>query len=141
MHFLRSRLPLLSLHIASIPNSAQAEVCDKVRPAWTPDHGPVSQLDELLFFIMEPLGLFVLGLMIVAVLIRQPWVAKTSASIVFLVALLLIGEWLHLLDNKQIAQFAEDEGCIAPPILTSTFLLAFALLTLKSSKLRASKCN
>ncbi|MFN7599429.1 MAG: hypothetical protein ACK5PT_22365, partial [Cereibacter sp.] len=53
------------------PAPAIAEVCDKERPAWNPQDGPVSQLDDLGLFFSDPFGLAVLVMAIVCILLRR----------------------------------------------------------------------
>ncbi|CAN1558528.1 hypothetical protein MCEMSEM23_02538 [Rhabdaerophilaceae bacterium] len=61
--------------IASTP--ATAEVCDKVRPAWTPQNGPVGQFEDLILFMFEPVGLIAIGLTVGALLLSVSLVLRS----------------------------------------------------------------
>ncbi|WP_299734018.1 hypothetical protein [uncultured Tateyamaria sp.] len=120
---------------ASTP--AAAEVCDKVRPAWNPADGPVTQFDDLALFFIEPLGLIVLVLAIAAVLLRKIWFTVFVVTLLVATIALNISTWVEADD---VTNFALSEGCIAAPVLTTTTLVAicaiFSVATWHSSRRR-----
>lgn len=109
--------------IASTP--AAAEVCDKVRPAWNPADGSVTQFEDLALFVIEPLGLIVLGVNIVAVLLRKVWFTAFVVTLLIAIIALNISTWIEADD---ITNFAISEGCIAAPVLTTITLIAICAI-------------
>ena len=108
---------------ASTP--AAAEVCDKVRPAWNPADGPVTQFEDLALFFIEPLGLIVLVLAIAAVLLRKIWFTVFVVTLLVAIIALNISTWVEADD---VTNFALSEGCIAAPVLTTTTLVAICAI-------------
>ncbi|WP_386684843.1 hypothetical protein [Loktanella sp. R86503] len=107
--------------IASTP--AAAEVCDKVRPAWTPQHGPVGQLDDLALFLFEPIGLIAIGLTVGAFLLRSAWFSAVAIVILMLMVALNVSTWREADD---ITRFAISERCMTAPYLTTIVMIAMA---------------
>lgn len=116
----RAVVVLLCL-IASTP--AAAEVCDKERPAWTPQDGPVSQFDDLALFLFEPIGLIAIGLAVGALLLRSAWFSSVAIVILMLMVVLNVGTW-HEADD--VTRSAISEGCMTAPLLTTIALIAMA---------------
>jgi hypothetical protein len=106
---------------ASTP--AAAEVCDKVRPAWTPQDGPVSQFENLSLFLSEPIGLIAIGLTVGALLIRSTWFSAVAIVILMLMAALNVSTWREADD---VTRFAISEGCMTAPYLTTIVMIAMA---------------
>lgn len=119
---------------ASTP--AIAEVCNKVRPAWAPRNGPVNQVEELRLSFAESTGLSVLVLAGLAIALRKRWLTMTASAIIGLIALLNIARWSWLGDP--IITFAHNEGCVAPPILSS-ITFAAVVVGLITTLRRAAK--
>lgn len=109
--------------IASTP--AVAEVCDKVRPAWKPADGPVTQFGDLALFFFEPLGLIVLVFAIAAVLLRKIWFTVFVVTLLVAIIALNISTWVEADD---VTNFAISEGCIAAPVLTTITLVAICAI-------------
>ena len=107
--------------ITSTP--ASAEVCDKVRPAWTPQDGPVSQFENLALFLFEPIGLIAIGLTLGALLIRSAWFSAVAIVILMLMGALTVSTWS---EGDDVISFAISEGCITAPYLTTILLIAMA---------------
>ena len=123
----------VSFSLATLP--AAAEVCDKARPSWNPTNGPISQLDDLVLFMWEPIGIAILGMVGVSLLIKKNWVTAICIGIVSLVISFMIAEWLWV-DHPVLKQ-AIKEGCMAPPLLTTFVLLmliAFLVVFARSRK-------
>ena len=102
----------LALLIATLPSTALAEVCDKVRPFWTPG-AQATSWDELIGLMGTPPSLILLVLSALAVRFRHQWGA--------LVVVLLWTAWVSLIalvgvDNETQAM-AIAEGCIGSPVL------------------------
>ena len=109
--------------VASTP--VAAEVCDKVRPAWNPADGSVSQLDDLVLFLVEPLGLIVLVLTLAGVLLRKIWFTAIVVTLLIAIIALDISTWVAADD---ITNLALVEGCIAAPVLTTITLTAMGTI-------------
>lgn len=110
--------------LAAMP--AAAEICDKARPAWDFRNGPVSQVDDLLLFLVEPIGVLTLLLTIVALALGKRWLAMTVSIILGLLIAVFVDDWFSRDDPVIAAVYAE--GCRAPPILISLALAALILL-------------
>ena len=108
---------------ASTP--AAAEVCDKVRPAWNPADGPVTQFEDLALFFFEPFGLIVLGLAGAAVFLRKIWFTIFAVTLLVAIIALNISTWVEADD---VTNFAISEGCIAAPVLTTITLVAICAI-------------
>ncbi|WP_223636473.1 hypothetical protein [Rhodobacter sp. TJ_12] len=107
--------------ITSTP--AAAEVCDKVRPAWTPQDGPVGQLDDLALFLFEPIGLIAIGLTVGALLLRSAWFSTVAIVILMLMLALNVSTWR---EADGVTRFAISEGCMVAPYLTTIVMIAMA---------------
>lgn len=107
--------------IAATP--AVAEVCDKVRPAWTPQDGPVGQFEDLVWFLSEPVGLLAMGLTAGALLLGSAWVSAITIVILMPMAALYLFTWLK---PDDIISFAIDEGCMTAPVFPTIALIAMA---------------
>ena len=108
---------------ASTP--ATAEVCDKVRPAWNPTDGAVTQFEDLALFLTEPIGLIVLGLAVAAVFLRKIWFTVFVVTLLVAIIALNISTWVEADD---VTNFAISEGCIAAPVLTTITLVTICAI-------------
>jgi hypothetical protein len=107
---------------------ALAEVCDKVRPHWAPESGPVGQLDET-FGILGALlstgpGITLLGILLLPLLWPNRWLCFLSATLAGLLALALAADWW---ESEPIYEAAVIEGCRAAPILPIALLVVLCL--------------
>ena len=106
------RLAQLSLLFSLLPLPALAEVCDKVRPFWTPG-APATAWDEFLGLMGTPPSLVLLVLTALAVRFRHQWGA--------LVVVLLWTGWISLITffgaDNEIQRAAVAEGCVGSPVL------------------------
>lgn len=118
----RGRLTALC---AALPLPAFAEVCDKVRPDWTPEDGPVGALAEAGYVLTSPLGLVLVGLVAVVVIWPRRWLAVVVA-----LPLLALAGLLFLARGAEVAGLAMQEGCIGGigPTVGLLVLLAAAVL-------------
>lgn len=97
---------------AGFPGAAWADVCDKVRPLWTPG-AQATAWGEMIALMGTPPSLVLLVLSALAVRFRHEWGA--------LVVVLLWTGWVSLLvfynsgDDIQVA--ALQEGCVGSPTL------------------------
>lgn len=122
------RLPKRSWTIAvamTASTPAVAEVCDKVRPAWNPANGPVTQSEDLALFLTEPIGLIVLGLAVTAVFLPKIWFTVFIVTLLVAIIALNISTWVKADD---VTNFALSEGCIAAPVLTTITLVAICAI-------------
>jgi hypothetical protein len=121
------RQSLLFLFWLTTAAPAFAEVCDKVRPAWDPTDGPVSQFDDLvLTFFVEPFGLFIFALVAVTVLLRKPLLTAFSIFFLMFPAVLDIIDWSP---PDTVWSAAISEGCVtSSPILVRIVLIVIAAI-------------
>lgn len=92
------RLPKRSWTIAvamTASTPVAAEVCDKVRPAWNPANGPVTQFEDLALFLTEPIGLIVLGLAVATVFLRKIWFTVFVVTLLVAIIALNISTWVE----------------------------------------------
>ncbi|MCA3436997.1 MAG: hypothetical protein INF48_06715 [Rhodobacter sp.] len=117
------------------PAPAIAEVCDKERPAWNPQDGPVSQLDDLGLFFSDPLGLTVLAMAGACILFRKTWFTALVITFLITVVALLTISWS---EDYHVKSAAVSEGCLTTPVLTGLTLVAIsvflALLSRRTSR-------
>jgi hypothetical protein len=104
------RRQLILFMVTATP--AMAEVCDKSRPGWSPDHGPVTALGEALVFAATPAALLLLAGVGVGWYLRQQLLltAVVMASLVFAIPRI----WPV---NPDLTAAARAEGCMGPPTL------------------------
>lgn len=106
---------------------AWAEVCDKVRPKWDPEDGPVSQMGDLALFVLEPTGLVLLILVIAAGVLRIRWVTAIVVTLLVAIVALDVSAWV--VEPSDVIKSALSEGCVTMPVLRPIALFAagFAL--------------
>ncbi len=125
----RERHPVsLILPLTLFPFPAWAEVCDKIRPGWTPGT-QVTQAAEALHLFSTAPALILIAASLIAVVKRSAWGALVT---VLLWSLLVSG--LTLFADKDIQGAAASEGCIASPTLfiaaVTAICIAMILYTL-----------
>lgn len=110
---------------ALLPLPAGAEVCDKVRPGWTPADGPVGALAEAGYVLTSPVGLILLAFVAVAMVWPRRWLAVVVA-----LPLLVLAGLLFLARRAEVAVAAMAEGCIGGigPTVVVLILIAAAVL-------------
>jgi hypothetical protein len=132
MGSLRRRLIALSL---LVPQTAWAEVCDKTRPGWTLDQGPVTGGTETLYILASPVGLGLVALIALALVFPRRWLALLAA----LPALALAG-LLVVSRQSDMAALAMEEGCIGSAIPAVVLLvLAAAVVLVRGFQARQAK--
>ncbi|MCA3443686.1 MAG: hypothetical protein INF52_10010 [Rhodobacter sp.] len=119
------------------PAPAIAEVCDKERPAWNPQDGPVSPLGDLAVFFSEPLGLTVLAMAGACSLLRKTWFTVLVITFLITVVALLTIIWL---EDYHIKSTAVSEGCLTAPVLTGLTLVALSVFLAFASR-RAARAT
>ena len=111
----------LVLGLFLLPTSALAEVCDKVRPHWTPGTGQTAW-GEMIALMGTPPSLALLLLSAIALRFRHEWGA--------LIVVVLWTMWASLVvfsgADGDIQRMALQEGCIASP---SLFIAAVAAIS------------
>lgn len=112
----------LTFLIVALPTSALAEVCDKVRPFWTPG-AQATSLDELIGLMATPPSLVLLVLTALAVRFRHQWGA--------LVVVLAWTAWVSVIAfigfGGETQALAMSEGCIGSPALFIAFVTAICV--------------
>jgi hypothetical protein len=108
-----------------VPQAAWAEVCDKTRPGWTLDQGPVTGGAETVYILASPIGLGLVAVMVLALVFPRPWLALLAA----LPALALAG-LLVISRQSDIAALAMKEGCIGSAIPAVVLLVLAAAVVL-----------
>ncbi len=107
-----------------LPGAALAEVCDKIRPGWDISNGPVSQVDNVLFFFSaSPATIILVGLIVISLLLRNRWMCLISALVSIALATILMLDWVLEWGGK-VTEFGIAEGCVVPPYLLSAVFLA-----------------
>ena len=119
------------------PAPAIAEVCDKERPAWSPQDGPVSPLGDLAVFFSDPLGLTVLAMAAACSLLRKTWFTVLVITFLITVVALLTITWL---EDYHIKSAAVSEGCLTSPVLTGLTLVALSVFLAFASR-RAARAT
>jgi hypothetical protein len=101
----------LALFIATA-TPAMAEVCDKTRPGWAPDDGPLGIWGEVLVFVTTPALLVIIIALIAGWYFRQHLLlsAVMLAAVVFAVP-------QYVPVNPELVAAAQAEGCMGPPTL------------------------
>ena len=131
MGSLRGRLIIAAL---LVPQAAWAEVCDKTRPGWSLDEGPVTGGAETLYILTSPVGLGLLALIVLALVFPRRWLAVVAA----LPALALAG-LLGISRQSDVAAQAVAEGCIGSALPAVVLLvLAAALVLVRGFQTRRS---
>lgn len=109
------------LILALLPSAAQAEVCDKIRPLWTPGTDATAW-GELIALMGTPPSLVLLLLSALALRFRHEWGA--------LIVVVLWTGWASLVvfygGDADIQAAALQEGCIGSP---SLFIAAVAAIS------------
>jgi hypothetical protein len=132
MGSVRGRLIALAL---LVPQAARAEVCDKTRPGWTLDQGPVTGGAETLYILASPVGLGLVAVMVLALVFPRRWLALLAA----LPALALAG-LLVISRQSEMATLAMKEGCIGSAIPAVVLLvLAAAVVLVRGFQARRAK--
>ena len=117
------------------PQAAWADVCDKTRPGWSLDQGPVTGGAETLYILASPVGLGLLALIVLALAFPRRWLAIVAA----LPALALAG-LLVISRQSAMAALAMTEGCIGSAIPAVVLLvLAAALVLVRGFQARRAK--
>lgn len=128
----RGRLIALAM---LMPQAAWAEVCDKTRPGWTLDQGPVTGGAETLYILASPIGLGLVAMMVLALVFPRCWLALLAA----LPALALAG-LLVISRQSDMAALAMKEGCIGSAIPAVVLLvLAAAVVLVRGFQARRAK--
>lgn len=117
-------------------SAAHAEVCDKVRPAWDPSYGKVGLLGEFYLWLFTPVGFGLVVLVFLAVWMKRSWLSFICATLLGLVAVVLVADWVWLSD--EIGKLATQEGCRSSPYLTVGVLIFVAVVLLARRSRRLS---
>ena len=130
----RGRLIAALALLALAPQAGWAEVCDKTRPGWSPDQGPVTGGAETLYILASPVGLGLVAVMVLALVFPRRWLALLAA----LPALALAG-LLVISRQSDMAALAMTEGCIGSAIPAVVLLvLAAAVVLVRGFQARRS---
>ncbi|MEM6971323.1 MAG: hypothetical protein AAF577_00850 [Pseudomonadota bacterium] len=130
----RPWLCAFALLLAASP--ALAEVCDKMRPAWSPVDGPVGHFGEVLFYAASPMGLATLAMLLALAALgslrraRVAWLV-TTALLWLPVPYIALGASV-LEDTAGVQKTARREGCFGNPLLLLIVLSVGGLLCLRA---------
>jgi uncharacterized membrane protein len=96
---------------------AMAQVCESVRPGWTPADGPNTMITELVQFLVWGWG----GLLIIALVLGLYFRKPIVLNAVLLVTLIMSVPYIWPLDpaNRSLAM---TEGCVGAPTLVLVVL-------------------
>jgi hypothetical protein len=110
-----------ALYLFLLPTPALAEVCDKVRPLWTPETEP-TVWGEMIALMGTPPSLILILLSALALRFRHEWGA--------LIVVVLWTAWASIVvfvgADDDIQLMALQEGCIGSP---SLFIAAVAAIS------------
>lgn len=111
--------------LALLPQAAWAEVCDKIRPDWNPDQGPVTGGAETLYILTSPMGVGLILLMALAMVFPRRWLALLAALPTLAVAgVLFIGR------QADMATTAMATGCIGSALPAVVLLVLASAMVL-----------
>jgi hypothetical protein len=96
---------------------AMAEVCETVRPGWSPADGPATMVTELLQFLVWGGGFVVVLGVILGLYFRKTIILNAVMLITLIMAVPYI--WPFDAANRQLAL---TEGCVAAPTLVLAVL-------------------
>jgi hypothetical protein len=96
---------------------AMAEVCDKLRPGWSPADGPATMVTELVQFLIWGGGGVVLLGLILGLYLRKAIILNA----IMLVTLIMAVPYIWPLDPTT-RQIAMTEGCVGQPTLVLVVL-------------------
>jgi hypothetical protein len=95
-----------------LPAGAWAEVCDKVRPFWTPGT-EATALNELIHLAASPASLLLLLLSALAIAFRSQW----GGLLVVIFWTIWVSVILYVETGGEVRQIAVAEGCVGSPTL------------------------
>ncbi len=118
------------LILALLPAPAMADVCEQLRPMWSPDKGTVNIWTEAAYVFANPMLFVMLLIVLMGSFYRHiAWQMAGIISASFV--LLLVSTRLWAKDPNGIWALGQAEGCIAPPIVPTVFaagVMLFALI-------------
>lgn len=104
---------LIALFAMAMP--AAAEVCNMVRPNWSPESGPATAITEAMKLLMAPWPILTIAVIVLAHFVRKPILGHIALALaISLVAVLAV---LPLLAPNEVAIAAQAEGCVGPNYL------------------------
>ncbi|MBT5414522.1 MAG: hypothetical protein HOK81_07990 [Rhodospirillaceae bacterium] len=103
---------------------AAAEVCDKIRPSWSPTDGPIGAVGEAVYHSSTGFGLVAAVLLVMGLVARHRLVRFASSGGLALMATPLASEWWNM---HPIYREALAEGCLGPPYVSIAVLLALSV--------------
>lgn len=101
-----------------------AEVCEALRPNWSPADGPVSALSEALDMLLEPWPLVTIGILALAAFTGRALLAHIGLALAVSMSAVLV--FIPLAHSDPIYEIARSEGCIGPSYLR--YILAGLIL-------------
>jgi hypothetical protein len=121
----RSAISVAAWSIGS--STAFAEVCDKVRPDWSPEDGATGQIDQFVFDLVSPVGI-ALGILVALSLVTgYRWLYAVAAVFAAITATVTLLSWAELAGFDSVFAASIREGCQAAPYLTLASLAVFAI--------------
>lgn len=130
----------LALVFILMPGAALAQVCDAIRPGWTPQTGAMGALEELASAMLSPFGLGALALTLAGLLLGRVS-SRICAALLILLGLSRLPWFLGLLlgDDAGLLAAARAEGCLGPAWPVTALLLACAgLVIARNARRRAA---
>ncbi|CTQ52724.1 hypothetical protein LP7551_01244 [Roseibium album] len=111
--------------------SAIAEVCDKVRPEWSPSDGPLNQIGDFLLTFGSVPGITFIAFVAASLFLKNMWLCVLSAGLSAFAAFVVPYNWLVPSVSKGVVHIsAIGEGCIIPPYLSTSLLVLICMICL-----------
>jgi len=116
------------LILAALPAPAFAEVCQQVRPLWSPGID-VTIWSEPLYTLTNPLLFIMIVIALAGSAFRHIGV-QMAGIIASSFLLIFVSQRLWATDHLGIWARATREGCLAPPYVATAFAAALAVYTI-----------
>jgi hypothetical protein len=120
----RTAALVLGLACVALPaGPAFAEVCDKIRPDWSPADGRIGALGDAIYMSQTGFGLVAATLLVMGLVVRLRWIRFIASGGLVLMAIPLILEWWNM---PAMYREALAEGCLGLPYVTIAVLLVLS---------------
>lgn len=111
-----------------LPGPAFAQACEKLRPGWTLQDGPLGPVQEWAAMAASLPGLILLGLFLFALFLRFRVLMALSLFLTGVMAAMLLTA--PMWDGDTLAGAARAEGCLGPPWMAGLWFGVMSVFTL-----------
>lgn len=102
---------------------AFAAVCDKIRPDWSPNDGPIGALGDTIFMSQTGFGMVAATFLVMGLVVRHRWIRLVASGGLALMAIPLLLEWWKM---PPLYREALAEGCLGLPYVTIAVLFVLS---------------